>query len=75
NLDSKPTFLSETLENFYYPTHYEIALLVAKILGYEIINPNQKENIFYINGLDIAGNGEYLEVRKSKNKLEFLRKY
>ncbi len=48
----------------YKPTHYEIAKLIASVLGFEIHNPNQKENVFHINGLDFDGRNGYMEVYK-----------
>lgn len=40
-------FTSPLAENI---THYEISELIAKSLGYEIVNPNLQQNIFYIQG-------------------------
>ncbi len=51
-------------KSIFKPTHYEIAKIIAEVLGFEIHNPNQKENIFYINGLDYDGRGGYMELTK-----------
>ena len=53
------------LKSIYKPTHYEIAQLIAGVLGYEIHNPNQQENVFHINGLDYDGRNGYMEVHKN----------
>ena len=55
-------------KKIFKPTHYEIAMEIAKLLGFEIKNPNQKENVFYINGLDYDGRGGYIELTKDLEK-------
>ena len=56
-------------KKIFKPTHYEIAKLLAEVLGFEIINPNQEENVFYIDGLDYNGTTGYIKVIKDlKNK-------
>ena len=56
--------------SIYKPTHYEIAMLIAEVLGFEIKNPNQKDDVFYINGLDFDGRNGYIELKKDiKNKV------
>lgn len=60
-----------SLKNTNYPTHYEIGLQIAKLMGYEIINPEYKEDIFYINGVDIAGNAGYIKGIKEENGLKY----
>lgn len=61
----------DILENLHYPTHYEIAHLIANLLGVKIHNPNIKDkNIFYINGVDISGNGGYIKGIKNEDKIE-----
>jgi glucan phosphoethanolaminetransferase (alkaline phosphatase superfamily) len=37
------------------PTHYEIGKLVAGLMGYRIINPNERDGLFYGNGPDLDG--------------------
>ena len=54
------------LKSIYKPTHYEIAQMIAGILGYEIHNPNQKANVFHINGLDYDGRNGYMEAYKDE---------
>lgn len=61
----------DILENLHHPTHYEIAHLIANLLGVKIHNPNIKDkNIFYINGVDISGNGGYIKGIKNEDKIE-----
>ncbi len=60
-----------SLKNINYPTHYEIGLQIAKLMGYEIINPEYKEDVFYINGVDIAGNAGYIKGIKEENGLKY----
>ncbi|MDR0423631.1 MAG: sulfatase-like hydrolase/transferase [Rickettsiales bacterium] len=59
----------ENFKQIYLPTHYEIAKELAKLLGYEITNPNEKQDIFYVNGTDLMGRHGFVEVTKdSENK-------
>ncbi len=51
------------------PTHYEVGKSIANILGYEISNHNEKDNIFYINGVDYNGKCGHIKFQKDlKNK-------
>jgi glucan phosphoethanolaminetransferase (alkaline phosphatase superfamily) len=55
-------------------THYEISNLIAKSLGHEIINPNNKGNIFYIHGNNHNNVYEvldYYEIIKNHNKVTY----
>lgn len=52
-------------------THYELGLEIARLLGYEIINPNYIKDTFYINGVDITGNAGYIEAKKDLNGFVF----
>ena len=62
------------LKNSFYPTHYELGELIAGLFGFDIKNPNQEENIFYINGVDIAGNDGHIKIIKDKKRerIEFI---
>ena len=44
--------------------HYEVNNMVAKALGFNIINPNVKDDICYIQGTDLYGINEYMEFKK-----------
>jgi heptose-I-phosphate ethanolaminephosphotransferase len=54
--------------------HFEIATEVARLLGYEIKNPNEEQDIFYISGPEYSGKLGHIKYRKnSQNKaLEYL---
>lgn len=54
------------------PTHYELGLELAKLLGYEIKNPNYIKDTFYINGVDITGNAGYIEVLRNIDDIKFI---
>lgn len=54
-----------------FPTHYEIAKLLAREIGYEIHNTLEEPNVFYINGVDISGNAGYIKVLRDKDKVNF----
>lgn len=46
------------------PTHYEMGKLLAQMLGYRINNPNQQQDLYYLNGTDLSGSEGYLLVNK-----------
>ncbi len=48
-------------------SHYQFGKLIAKSLGYTIINPNE-DGSYYINGVGIAGEKGFIQYRK-KGKL------
>lgn len=59
------------LRQSHFPTHYEIAKLLAKEMGYEIHNVLEEPNVFYINGIDISGNAGYIKILRDKDKIKF----
>ncbi len=62
------------LKGIVKPNHYELGLLIANIMGYDIINPNNKDNSFFICGCDPtghAGNLKYVKV-KENNSIQFV---
>lgn len=62
------TFLRK-IKTVFAITHYDICCAVANLLGYEITNPNEEKDIYYINGVDYIGRGGYIKFRKDhKNK-------
>lgn len=67
----KDDFFIKTLKDTKHPTHYEIGIALAKLMGYEITNPNYKENEFYINGVDISGNAGYIKVIKKDDEVKY----
>ncbi|BCD60722.1 MULTISPECIES: phosphoethanolamine transferase [unclassified Nitratiruptor] len=44
-------------------SHYQFGKMIAKALGYEIINPNE-DVTYYINGIDISGNAGFISYKK-----------
>ncbi len=44
--------------------HYEIHNAIAKLMGIDILNPNLKKDMCYVQGPDIHGLNEYVEVKK-----------
>ncbi len=53
------------IKQVFKPTHYEIAKNIALLLGFEIQNPNEEENIFYISGIDYNGKCGYIRFKKN----------
>ncbi len=47
-----------------HPSHYEIGKAIARVLGYEVVNPNEKDGVFYINGANLDGSAGYLAYTK-----------
>ncbi|MAA73047.1 MAG: DcaA [Bermanella sp.] len=43
------------------PNHYLISLQVAKVLGYDILNPNEEMGKYYLNGTDVFGEAGYMQ--------------
>lgn len=50
------------MQGTFRPTHYELGLWIAKLMGYTIVNPNTPDNIFYINGNDSLARYGYIKV-------------
>lgn len=46
------------------PSHHEIGLLTAGLLGQEVHNPNAEPNVFYMNGPIAFGEGGYIKWRR-----------
>ena len=44
-----------------YYNHYLISKMLAEDLGYEIINPNENKDIYYINNVKLDGRSGYLK--------------
>lgn len=63
-------FLSK-INDISYPTHYELGLIIANLLGYTINNPAFQKDTFYINGNSISGENGYIEVHKNSENLTF----
>ncbi len=45
-----------------YPTHYEMGRYIAGLLGYDVLDPNAEEGVYYTNGKDIAGTSGYMRM-------------
>jgi glucan phosphoethanolaminetransferase (alkaline phosphatase superfamily) len=72
---TKDAEFKKELEDLFYPTHYEIAKIVAKKLGYKVINPNEEEGVFYANGVNIYGLAGYFIIKKDpiSKRIEFIK--
>ncbi|MDR2526942.1 MAG: sulfatase-like hydrolase/transferase [Rickettsiales bacterium] len=64
--DADKTIMNKIKDNF-APTHAEISLLIAEMIGYKINNPNTPDNIFYVNS---ASEDKYMKVIKIPEKKE-----
>ncbi len=61
----------EFLNNFkkiYKPNHYEITKFIARLLGYEIVNPNEDGETFFISGVDFNGKCGHIKYKKDSKK-------
>ena len=54
----------------HHVTHYELANQISKLLGIEIINPNDCDNTYFIAGISLF-NPTCIEVTKGKNDVEY----
>jgi glucan phosphoethanolaminetransferase (alkaline phosphatase superfamily) len=52
------------IRTIFRPTHYEIGKMIANLLGYEIRNPNEEKDVFYISGIDYNGKCGYIRLKK-----------
>jgi glucan phosphoethanolaminetransferase (alkaline phosphatase superfamily) len=52
------------------PNHYLISLEVARILGYDITNPNEEKGMYYLNGTDVFGDAGFMKYDLSKIQKE-----
>jgi glucan phosphoethanolaminetransferase (alkaline phosphatase superfamily) len=56
--------IAGALRRMHDPTHYELARLVIRVLGFEIHDPNTRPGVFYIAGAGFHGLSGYIRVRK-----------
>ena len=63
-IQSNDAEFMKKVRTIFKPTHYEIAQLLANVMGFEVKNPNQKQNMFHINGIDFDGRHGYMELYK-----------
>ncbi len=56
----------ELNKTFY--NHYQIGKMIAKDLGYEIINPNE-DGTYFINGVSIDGSSGFIQYKINNSKL------
>jgi len=47
-------------------SHYDVGKMVAKMLGFKIINPNDDNKTIYVNGVDIAGRAGFMKLERDK---------
>jgi glucan phosphoethanolaminetransferase (alkaline phosphatase superfamily) len=53
-----------------HPTHYEIGLEIARMLGYSVINPNQRPGRYYVSGMDLSDPNNCLAIDKDEANAE-----
>jgi glucan phosphoethanolaminetransferase (alkaline phosphatase superfamily) len=68
---TKDAITSVSQELGILPNHYTISKKIAKLLGYEISNPNEKENIYFLNGTAVFGEAGFMsyDIEAQKAKL------
>jgi glucan phosphoethanolaminetransferase (alkaline phosphatase superfamily) len=73
-IQSNDEAFMDEMKAVFKPNHFEIATAIAKLLGYEIRNPNEEKDIFYVNGAEYSGKFGYIKYRKSSENrtLEYL---
>lgn len=55
--------MSERARHLPYPTHFEMGRYIAGLLGYNVIDPNAEEGVYYAVGKDIAGTSGYMRMQ------------
>ena len=53
-------------------SHYEISKIIANILGYNIINPNE-DGFYFIQGNNIYSDNFIIPYNRENNKIKFHR--
>lgn len=53
-----------------HPTHYEIGREIARLIGYGIDNPNERESRYYVNGIDLDNPGGCIALVKDATQAE-----
>ncbi|MBP9752850.1 MAG: sulfatase-like hydrolase/transferase [Proteobacteria bacterium] len=53
-----------------YIPHYELGIKIAKLFGFNITNPNNKDNTYYLHGTNIL-RPSYIEYKINKNTIKF----
>lgn len=62
----------ERLKQLQFPTHFEIAQFVADRLGYNILDFNTKEGVYYINGHSFTGDdNNFITIIKKGDDIEY----
>lgn len=54
--------VADALRSMATPTHYELTRLVDRILGYEVLDPNAEDGVYYINGAGYNALSGYIRV-------------
>ena len=65
---SQDKVYGQKIKDMFYPTAYEIGVLIAEKLGYSIENPNIADGIFYTNGHNKMGKAGYIVIEKNAAK-------
>lgn len=73
-IQSNDVGFMEKIREMFAITHYDICHIIADLLGFKISNPNDKPDIYYINGVDYLGRCGYIKFRKDREsrKVEYL---
>ena len=66
----KEDIIREKIRKLDFISHYEIGVLIANALGYEIKNPNIEKDIYYCGGCEAFGDAGYMTLKKDKSTKE-----
>ena len=64
-INGDPAML-ERARHLPYPTHFEVGRYIAGLLGYNVIDPNAEDGVYYAVGKDIAGTSGYMRMQFDK---------
>ena len=51
-------------------SHYEISKLTAQYLGYEVINPNYGDDVFFVHGNNLFEEYQFIEYQRQNGQLK-----
>ncbi|MBD5405075.1 phosphoethanolamine transferase [bacterium] len=54
-------------------THYDISTFLAKVFGFDVINPNTPEDTYFINGSGVDGKRGFMKYKIENDKLIWLK--
>lgn len=72
-IQSNDLAFMEAVRQVFSITHYDICDQIIGLFGFQVTNPNQEDNVYYITGIDYNGKCGYIKFKKDKanKKVEY----